>query len=395
MGASKRNIALSKLHLSLRKSTVCWVRFVFNGVSAAGGERMFFIEMESINPALSPDKVALGYKFNANIKIEDLTAALAGTQAASDIGKEDTPPPSYIAVRAGTFGTGAKQLVLYEKTSSLVTDKGKLCSVAGCTFEDDTLTGSISLSKEDALDHPEYMCDTGKITWSVKYLCNTSFRALYNKGTDRWMPLGARATFSGTVVLDGAEYEVSGNRSYGYVDFSECKKGALPLPYFHISSSRLTSHITGRPMTDSCFVVHGLYGNAKDRVAVGLKLGDRVITLPVTNGKVKTIQECVEAPADEGGERLHWSMSVELNGSVFSGRYVVDIDVMCHTNLLYVRNIELPEGNRKLMRLLAGGDGVGTVRLFQYVKKNLVLVEEAHIASSFCEFGQADTGWNG
>lgn len=390
MGASMRNISISKAHLSLCKGTLSWVRFVFNGISRTGAERMFFVELEVINPTLSPDKVVLGYKFNAKISAEDLQGALAGTPSARDIGREDAPEPSYVAVRAGTFGAGAKQIVCYEAPRALVTNKGEIGTVLGCTFTYDTIKGSLSLTKEDISEHPEYMCDAGSIVWDIKYLCQMSFRGLYSKVSNRWQPVGAKATFSGSVMMDGQEYEVSGARSYGYIDYSEVKKGSLPVPFFHISSSRLTSHITGRTMTDSCFVVHGLYGAMHDNVAIAVKLGERTILVPAMKRGVHTIQECVEAPADEGGKRLHWSMSVEIKRPFASGKYVVDVDIMCHTKLLSVRNIERSMGGRRVIRLLAGADGVGTVRLFQYVKKNLVLIDEAHVASALCEFGQED-----
>lgn len=396
MDSAKGNV-LSKMHISLRKSTLSWVRFVFNAVNDAGSERVFFIEAESINPALSPLQAVLGYTLRAKVTAEDLQYALAGTEAARDLGKEDAPPPSYIAVRAGVLGAGAKQLVMYDNASNLATGRGELCTIAGCVFGDNELTGSILLSDAELISHPEYLCDSGTMEWDIKYRPEISFRPLHKKAGNRWMPLGAKARFIGSVTLDGEKYEVTSNKSYGYIDFSEAKKNilphTLPIPYFHISSSSLTSHITGKPMNDSCLVVHGLYGK-KDNVAIGMKLGDKTIAIKALKKGVHTLQECIEAPADEEGERLHWSMSVDLKRAFPYGKYVIDVDVMCHTKLLSVRNIELPSGERRVMRLLAGGDGAGTVRLFQHVKKNLVLIEEAHIAHTLCEFGALDGAAN-
>lgn len=396
MGSSKGNIAKILTHLSLDKSTLVWVRFVMTGINSAGRETVFFVELQSVNPLSSPNEAVLGYKNTVKINPDDLQSALALTPSASSIGLDDIREPSYIAVRAGTLGAGAKQMVSYDCASRLETSKEYVATVSGCTFTDDALKGSISLTDIELAAHPEYLCQSGEIKWDVKYRCDVPFHSLFKKQSNRWMPLGAKALFTGSIVLDGEKYEISGGKSHGYIDFTEARKSVLkhtiPIPHFHISSCFLTSHITGRVMTDSCVVVHGLYGVNSDSAAIAIKLGDKIIAVPGAKGGVRTIAECVEAAADEDGQRLHWSMSVDLKGTVPYNKYVIDVDVMCHTKLLSVRNIELPEGHRRVMRLLAGGDGVGSVRLFQHVKKDLELIEEAHMASVLCEFGQLDGG---
>ena len=63
---------------------------------------------------------------------------------------------------------------------------------------------------------------------------------------------------------------------------------------------------------------------------------------------------------------------------------------MCPAKELCVRNIELPEGGRKMMKQLTGGTGTGEIRLYHHVGKNLELIEDAHIANALCEFGQLE-----
>jgi len=89
-------------------------------------------------------------------------------------------------------------------------------------------------------------------------------------------------------------------------------------------------------------------------------------------------------PADEEGEKLHWSVSADTK------KWVVDIDIMCLTKALFVRNIELPEGGRRIMKQLVGGSGTGEIRLYRHVGKNLELIEEAHAANVLCEYGQLE-----
>jgi hypothetical protein len=89
-------------------------------------------------------------------------------------------------------------------------------------------------------------------------------------------------------------------------------------------------------------------------------------------------------PPDEEGGKLHWSVSADTK------KWVIDIDIMCPVKELFVRNIELPEGGRKIMKQLVGGTGTGEIRLYHHVGKNLELIEDAHIADALCEFGQPE-----
>ncbi len=61
-----------------------------------------------------------------------------------------------------------------------------------------------------------------------------------------------------------------------------------------------------------------------------------------------------------------------------------------HTWSALKRNIEYPEGGRKLMKLIAGGDGTGEIRLYKCLRKDLELIEHARIGKALCEFGQPD-----
>ena len=55
-----------------------------------------------------------------------------------------------------------------------------------------------------------------------------------------------------------------------------------------------------------------------------------------------------------------------------------------------MRNIEYPEGGRKLMKLIADGDGTGEIRLYKCLRKAPELIGHARIGNALCEFGQSD-----
>ena len=78
---------------------------------------------------------------------------------------------------------------------------------------------------------------------------------------------------------------------------------------------------------------------------------------------------------------------------IFLPPYSPEYTSIEHTWSAFVRNIEYPEGGRKLMKLIAGGDGTGEIRLYKCLRKDLELIEHARIGNALCEFGlPADSG---
>ncbi|HAH63311.1 MAG TPA: hypothetical protein DCL73_14585 [Treponema sp.] len=381
----KKNDSSRKIRLNnaLKRNGAVWRRFIFNGLEAeTGRERMFFVELELLNPFLSPDEAVLGFKSRTKISEEDLQYALAGTKAAYDLEAESFVNPSYVAVRAGAFGEHARQLCSYYpiKQTSGTLHSGRI-EAGKCVFSNERISGVISCTAEELHEHPEYLCDDGIISWDLSYEIQYSFPAGYAKKTDMWIPGGARTIFAGMVTLDGQKFHVVPKTSHGYIELHAGH--TLPLPWVHMSSSSLTSLISGRTLFNSCFTVQGLY---ESRLAVAVTLEDNSIMIKAGGGRhtVNPVWECTEMPPDEEGGKLHWSVSADTK------KWVIDIDIMCLIKELFVRNIELPEGGRKVMKQLVGGTGTGEIRLYHHVGKNLELIEDAHIADALCEFGQLE-----
>ena len=69
-----------------RKVGVNYWRFIFNAVGEnTGAEKSFFIELEYINPSLSPSAPRLGFKPRVKISEADLQYVLAGTNSAKTL----------------------------------------------------------------------------------------------------------------------------------------------------------------------------------------------------------------------------------------------------------------------------------------------------------------------
>ena len=383
MSVSKKAIRINRRRLSgsLRKNGYNLWRFVFNGTeNITGLEKKFFIELAYINPMLSPAEAVLGFKSRRKISEEDLQNVLAGTSSAHSIQSESIAVPSYVVVRAGIFGDGAKQLCGYFPYND-VRESLRFFDVEAdsCRFSEQKLSGQIEYSALTLREHPEFLCNPGFIKWNLQYEIRFGLPVGFNSRESAWYATGARTVFAGTITVDGKEYNVVPKKSLGYIDRSLGK--TLPEDWLHISSSNLTSLITGKTLQESCCIVQGIY---KDRISLLLDFENKVLKFTADSSKrlYSSMWECTQMPADADGEKLHWSVSFT------NKKYVIDIDVYCSVSLLFLRSLELPEGERKVLKLLCGGNGTGEIRLYKKIKKNIELIEHAHIANALCEFGK-------
>ena len=383
MSVSKKAIGINRRRLSgsLRKNGYNLWRFVFNGTeNITGLEKKFFIELAYINPMLSPAEAVLGFKSRRKISEEDLQNVLAGTSSAHSIQSESIAVPSYVVVRAGIFGDGAKQLCGYFPYNDVRESLRFFDVEAGsCRFSEQKLSGQLEYSALTLREHPEFLCNPGFIKWNLQYEIRFDLPVGFNSRESAWYATGARTVFAGTITVDGKEYTVVPKKSLGYIDRSLGK--TLPEDWLHISSSNLTSLITGKTLQESCCIVQGVY---KDRVSLLLDFENKVLKFTADSSKrlYSSMWECTQMPADADGEKLHWSVSFT------NKKYVIDIDVYCPVSLLFLRSLELPEGKRKVLKLLCGGNGTGEIRLYKKIKKNIELIEHAHIANALCEFGK-------
>ena len=370
-----------KLKGSLRKRGFDRWRYFFNGINAASGEeRLFFIELMAENPALSWERAVLPQaEEEKRLDSADLQAALAGNievKAASPQGIL----PSYACVRAGVFGSRPKQLNRFFANSEFnVQKRGFGIKAGGCAFSDTGLMGVISVTEIEARSFAEWGSAAGRMEWNLKYERDFDAPETFSKAGEHWLAGGLTARFSGMVTIDGQEYAVSPDHSFGYVDKSWGP--LMPVPFLHVSSSRLTSIFTGKVMKDSGFAIGGDYDG---RIAALAKFeGEFYGFGPQQKIKKYASQwSCVRTPTNDGSEELHWSASVNCK------KYILDVDVFCPAAEMLVKDYWLPDGT--LLKVLCGGSGSGEIRLYKQVKKSLELIQHAKILGAACEYGQKD-----
>ena len=385
MNISKKSSKINRYQLagSQKKSGLNVWRFVFNGTEkVTGQERKFFIELSMLNPGLCPDEAVLGFTARVNISAEDLQNVLAGSASAQSIQSESYVVPSYVVLRAGVLGLEAKQICAYSAAKDVSVSPKTFCIQGDkFSFDEEKLSGRIDCSPGDIQEHPEYLCDSGSVSWDLRYEIRCDLGNGYSGKNCTWAPTGARSVFAGNFTIDGKVYEVVPKKSAGYIDRFFGKN--VVFPWIHLSSNVLTSIISGKTLTDSTFAVQGAFEN---QVSAVVDLEGKSISFEAGKSRLSngSIWNFSEMPESGGQENLHWSVSLNNKS------YVVDIDIFCPASQMYVKSVELPEGNRNVLKMLCGGTGTGEIRLYNRFGKNLELIEHAKIASALCEYGQLE-----
>ena len=127
-----------------------WWWHSFTGHHAKTGERRsFFIEFFCCNPALGGGEPVFGQLPENRIAHRR---------------------PSYVMVKAGSWGENAKQLHRFFswKDVTLGENVPFFVEADDCLCCETDLIGSIHVAADDAASHPEWMCDAGPMLWALR-----------------------------------------------------------------------------------------------------------------------------------------------------------------------------------------------------------------------------------
>ncbi|MGI5172514.1 hypothetical protein H0R92_02765 [Treponema sp. OMZ 840] len=339
---------------------ICW-RHVFTGFNIKTGlQKSFFIEFFIINPSRSPQEPVFGQLYEQKIKKYF---------------------PSYIMIKAGTWGEQAKQIHEFYPVCDLQVDRKTLnLRLNSLVISEEQLQGSVFMSEQNVLLHPEYMSDAGSMSWDL-----TMQKELASDFKDiNWHAQGIKTAYKGRVVYNDEEFIVRPEKSFGYADKFWGKDFTSPLMY--LSASNAVSDISSRPLKDTCFAVG--CGCSKKKGPRNLPLYAAVFyyegiryDFNVTGFAKKSR---VTFNFREGAEDLHWLICAE------TAKYLLDIDIFCRKTDTVFMNYESPEGSKYHNRLWSCGNGTGELKFFQKNGKKLELIESAYIENSFCEYGEYD-----
>ena len=348
-----------------------WWWHSFTGHHAVTGEeKAFFIEFFLCNPALGGEKPVFG-QLPEN--------------------REKGVQPSYLMVKAGSWGKDAAQLHRFFGWNETQVDWGVPYSVsaADCFVTETETHGSVNITPEEAAAHPEWMCESGSMTWDLQIDKQIAFNVGY--GADKpmrdaqafemfWHAEGMKSAYSGTVIWNGQPYAVTPETSYGYADKNWGKD--FTSPWVWISSCNLTSELTGKKLNDSVFDIGG------GRPKVGhLALPRKLLSAFWYEGtpyefnfsKVWTHTH-TEFDCRETDTQIVWHVEQTNRHD----RMVTDLT--CEKSDMLLVNYEAPDGEKRHNRLWNGGNGRGTVQLYH----NGQLVDRIHVENAGCEYGEYD-----
>ena len=342
-----------------------WWWHSFTGYDAeTGAPKPFFIEFFLCNPALGGEEPVFG----------------------QIPGKPQKP--SYLMVKVGAWGEDAAQLHRFWGWKRIRVDWGVPFSVEAddCFLTENRTYGRVRV--DGSADHPEWMCADGEMSWDLKIRKITAFNVGF--GADElfrhaeafemfWHAEGMKSEFEGEVVWNGRRYVVRPEGSYGYADKNWGKD--FTSPWVWLSSCNLTSEISGKKLKDSVFDIGG------GRPKIGpLALPRKLLSAFWYEGKpyefnfskawtgVHTEFDCRETDT-----QIVW----HVDQRSASGRMVTDIT--CEKKDMLLVNYESPDGARRHNRLWNGGNGVGTIQLFD---PHGNLVDRIHAENVGCEYGE-------
>ena len=364
------------LHGLLAHHGYDWWWHSFTAQDAETGEdKPFFIEFFVCNPALGGAEPVLGQ--------------LPANQAE---GKR----PSYLMVKAGTWGQDHRQLHRFFGWQEVRMHGSAPYRIEAddCVASETELQGSISVSKEACSAHPEWMCDAGTISWNLTVDKQIAFNVGYGASKPLrdveafamyWHAEGMKSAFSGEIVYNGRRYTVTPECCYGYADKNWGRD--FTSPWVWLSSNCLTSRMTGKQLTNSVFDIGGgrpkIYFVPLDRRLLGVfyyEGQEYDFNFSKLHLQVRTAFSF-----EEQDEFVVWHVRQE------NLHAAMETEIFCRKSDMLFVNYEAPDGSKRHNRLWNGGNGWGTVKLYDRVNGSLVLKDEIDATHIGCEYGEYDS----
>lgn len=371
---NKHDIARDAFMLKgpLKNKGYDWWWHSFTGQDVETGEdKSFFVEFFLINPGLA-DRVPVFGQDPEN--------------------KENGRKPSYLMVKAGAWGEDHAQLHRFFAWKDIDLHSGVpyMIRADDCLAGEKLLQGSVTVSVEDAQNHPEWMSDSGSMSWNLMLHKDIAFNAGFGASKPvreahalamYWHAEGMKTEYEGEVTYNGRLYKVSPEKCYGYADKNWGSE--FTTPWLWLSSNCLYSKKYHKQLTNSVFDIGGgrpkIYSfglNGQLLAAFWYEGKEYDFNFSKPNLHVKTVFSFEELK-----DTVHWHVRQE------NVHAVMDTDIFCKKNEMIWANYEDPSGVKELKQLWNGGTGYGTIRLYEKHADQEVLIDEIEATHVGCEYG--------
>lgn len=338
-----------------------------------GARKSFYIEYFLCNPALAQEQPVLIWN--------DPEGRNAGRR------------PSYCMVNAGFWGKEKGQLHRFfpwSKVSILMNTPLNLMA-DDCICTETRIKGSVHVSAQEAAAHPEWMSDAGEMEWDLRVHKQVAYHAGYgafqffralNAFEMFWHAEGMKTSFSGWVRLNGEEYRVKPETCYGYADKNWGSD--FTSPWVWLSSNDLVSNLTGQRLRNSVFGVGGgrpkVFGISLNRKLLGqfyYEGRDYAFNFSKFWTGSRTDFTCTETDT-----QILW----KVTQTTFRAK--MEAEIACNKDEMLLIRYESPDGYMRHNRLWNGGNGFGTVRLYEKQHGRWVLIDDVQACSVGCEYGE-------
>ena len=318
----------------LAKKGYDWWWHSMTAENAETGElKPFYVEFFTCNPALAEDEPVIVWN--------DPEAQKAGKR------------PSYLMVNAGFWGDPKGQLHRFFSLNDVQihADAPYRIVADDCRCSEVHTEGSIKVTPEEAAAHPEWMSDAGEISWKfdirkeiafhVGYGASKFFRRI-NAFEMFWHAEGMKTAFRGEIILNGVKYLLKEETCNGYSDKNWGGNRKL---------------------------LGEFYYEGKDYEFNFSKFW----TLS------RTKFDCWETD-----DEIHWHVLQTTKNAK------LDTQIRCYKKDMLNIRYEAPTGYKKHNRLWNGGNGTGTLKLYErsLFGRNEKLIDEVYAEGIGCEFGE-------
>ncbi len=358
-----------QLYGSQAKCGYHWWWHSFTGTSqSTGEEKSFFVEYFLCNPSLGGDEPIFGQ--------------LPENQ-------EKGIRPSYLMVKGGAWGEDAAQIHRFFGWNRIKVNYTAPFTVEAddCFCTETAMRGTLSVSEEEATSHPEWMSQSGTMSWNLKIDKQIAFNVGYGAGKlfrklqlfeMFWHAEGMKSAFSGEVIWNGEKYIITPETSYGYSDENWGKD--FTSPWVWLSSNNIVSKRSGKKLQNTVFDIGG--GCPK----VGpIALKRKLLSAFYYEGKGYEFNFSkfwtfthTEFDCQETDTEIIWHVKQTAR------RDRLEADITCNKKDMLLVNYEAPTGQKRHNRLFNGGNGQGTVRLYHNGK----LLDEFICKNVGCEYGE-------